>query len=95
MNSEPTTLPRLIRSLRGDRSADEIARQIGVEKSSVYFWEQEDAGKTQRRPSVTHLSKLLNICGANDDQRLLAWQLLADLVAPVESGPLDDTPSAA
>ena len=95
MTTEPETLPQLLRRLRGGRSPDDVARQVGVEKSSVYFWEQENTGRTRRRPSVAHLSKLLDIYGANDDQRLLAWQLLATPVAPPEDDALDNPPSAA
>jgi transcriptional regulator with XRE-family HTH domain len=74
----------LLRELRGPRRAQDVARDLGVVRSAVYLWESTTPAR--RLPSATSLQRLLDLYGATDEQRLLAWRLRSQAETAVEHG---------
>lgn len=84
MAEQPQRLGALLRRLReraGMTRAD-VQRRMRCGRTIVWWWESADGG----RPSSTALHRLLDLYGASDAERLLAWRLRAEGVANTDAG---------
>lgn len=77
-------LGALLRALRGDRSAEDAAKAVGVTRSTIYLWEStQEANKRtgkpkhRRLPELHNLVALLEHYGATEPQKAEALSLLA------------------
>lgn len=83
-------LGALLRTLRGERSAGEVAAALGVGRSAVYLWESTKEDPELRRvPRPRLLQALLDLYGASPEQRAQAWELSARAGVRNESEPSD------
>lgn len=86
------TLGRLLRTLRGERSASDVAKRVGVTRKALHLWESPSENPANRRmPSPEHLQRLLDHYGASVDDRLAAWALRAAFPAAPEGVEDEDT----
>lgn len=71
---KPTALADLLRDLRtrAGLAVRDVQRALGVSRATAYHWEGPDS-----RPTVEHLHQLLDLFGASDGEKLLAWELRA------------------
>jgi len=63
-------LGSMLRELRGERAARDVAAALGVPRSTVYAWEGPDS-----RPTAVSLRRLLDYYGASPAQRLAIYEM--------------------
>ncbi len=79
-------LGELLKTLRGPRSAEEVAATLGVNRSTIYLWEStKDSPDLRRLPRPHLLQQLLDLYQATPEQRAQAWELRAGKVAPQDA----------
>lgn len=65
-----------LRTLMGARAPEQCAQALGLGRATIYSWLTEGE-RSWRTPAPRHLSAFLDLVGATEEQRALAWSLLA------------------
>lgn len=81
-STEPSPLGAFLRDLRGTRRQEDVAREVGVQPSSISNWERGFS-----RPAEDDLARLLTALGVTFGSA--TWGRARDLYTPTLAGHAD------
>lgn len=68
--------------LRNGLTRAQVQAHMSCSRSAVHWWESAEGG----RPRTEQLQRLLDLYGATDNERLLAWKLRAQDTRETDAG---------